>query len=606
MLARWDVVLLQETHLRPGQEAQLPLPQGYDCFGLACPDSEDMTRQQGGLLAVYKTSLAIENVTPPAETELMLLKLAGVYLINVYLPPPGSPWVPDPCRMPIQRLTELLTPLAIAELPLVLLAGDFNARIGDRHCSLPRSSPDTLPPNERGSRLLQLCEDLDFQIVSGSHFQTEHSRSRFTSFQHNGNTVIDLVVASAQLLNTSIVSFMTVHTPVDLWSDHAPLQVVLSLPSPVTARTARAVSNSPKPQPTLTRQAPLLPTQPDPVDYLLADILRTHATPRGSIQDIYGLVWAVSPPVQVWLAGTVQDGPRSSTAGAGIYFSQGSPFNQTLRVPGEPTAVRAVIFALAVLLHSSPSHTSLRVYTVNEFVIHSVCVWAPRNAASRWKVCDGDLLLAVACLIRARAAPVVFHAPSPLLPSPALHTALQLATTGAALPIPPSVPLSVPSEWPRPPNAPPPDTRHLQKVFTKLLPVKAPPRKPPAEPSYLAQEHDSLHWVDDSNCSPQLAMLRRANLRRLLASESDHTFWSTFRAFTSDKPRPAPVTVAQLCTSFRACMNPPQVLPGSFDLLRHTLNQLRVERMSSRTTDTTAGKYDAGLCEFPTPTSNSA
>ncbi|KAI1785510.1 hypothetical protein LXA43DRAFT_1100193 [Ganoderma leucocontextum] len=99
-ISRWDVVLLQETHLRPGQ-AQLPLPRGYDCVALAHPESADMTHQQGGLLAVYKVSLGLKHVTPPAETELMLLRVGALYLVNIYLPPTSSPWNPDPCRTPI-------------------------------------------------------------------------------------------------------------------------------------------------------------------------------------------------------------------------------------------------------------------------------------------------------------------------------------------------------------------------------------------------------------------------------------------------------------------------------------------------------------------------
>ncbi|PIL28203.1 hypothetical protein GSI_09740 [Ganoderma sinense ZZ0214-1] len=151
-LARWDITLFQETHLRPGQDSQLQLPPGFDCLSMARPESTRMTHQQGGLLAVFRATLGVENITPPVETELMVLRVAGISIVNVYLPPVSSPWNPDPAHTPFQRLVELVTPLASQLGSCFLLVGDFNARLGQAARSLPRVSPDTGPSTERGTR----------------------------------------------------------------------------------------------------------------------------------------------------------------------------------------------------------------------------------------------------------------------------------------------------------------------------------------------------------------------------------------------------------------------------------------------------------------------
>ena len=77
---RWDILMLQETHLRPGQEDQLPLPHGYTCMAIACPESASLSHQGGGLLVIYRAHLALEDVTPAGEyTFRHVLVATGTY-----------------------------------------------------------------------------------------------------------------------------------------------------------------------------------------------------------------------------------------------------------------------------------------------------------------------------------------------------------------------------------------------------------------------------------------------------------------------------------------------------------------------------------------------
>ena len=88
-----------------------------------------------------------------------------------------------------------------------MLIGDFNARVGERCCSIPRTSPDK-GVTTRGRRILEMCEDLSFELLNGSALHKHESRDRFTSFQALGSTVIDLCLASASLIASgSVLSF---------------------------------------------------------------------------------------------------------------------------------------------------------------------------------------------------------------------------------------------------------------------------------------------------------------------------------------------------------------------------------------------------------------
>lgn len=586
-ICRWDLLLFQETHLHPGQEAQLPLPRGYGCVALARPESPHLSHQQGGLLAVFCNSLAVEDITPPVETELMLLRVAGICIVNVYLPPISSPWNPDPTRTPVQRLSELLLPHSVDARPAFLLIGDFNACVGQMENTLACQSPDTNPPNERGMRLLELCRDLELEIVSGSSFQTPDSCTQFTSFQHNGSTVIDLVLAASALLDAGQLSSMTVYEPLPTWSDHAPLSVTLHgwhLPHPHTPLQTLPSQAAPGPQ--------LLETQ---VDRVLSMLLQTYAQPRGTANDIYGVVRASDAPISVWLAGVGPD--FIPHAGAGIYVAQNSSLNCALRPPGEPSSLRATIFALAVSLTIVPPSAALRIYTSQATLVQSVCYWAPRNAESRWKVRDGDLLLATAHLIRARTGPVVFLRQPLVATLPAGSTddnfasAFQLAQCGATHTSPSQLDLSVPIAWPTLPaiGSPPPQYAHLSKVFTKVLPLKAPPREPVVRSS-SPFDIGGLEIVSGPE-STQLRQLRRSNLARLVSSALDHAFWKAFHDFTSDKPRPALVSAVQLYDSFHRRMNPPAALLPTFDDLRYSLNHLWAMAMPGHTYDSTPQQY---------------
>ena len=88
----------------------------------------------------------------------------------------------------------------------------------------PRSSEDKIL-NPRGKELLDLCKTHSFCIINGR--KTGDIPANFTSFQPNGNSVIDYGIAS-QSLFPSVVSF-TVGDFRPWLSDHCPIQFSLDI-----------------------------------------------------------------------------------------------------------------------------------------------------------------------------------------------------------------------------------------------------------------------------------------------------------------------------------------------------------------------------------------
>lgn len=292
----WDIVLIQETHLRPGEEDQLLLPPGYTCVAMSRPASLAFRHQGGGLIAIFPTSLGVANITPTPETEIMLLRVLDVTVANVYLPPPNSPWQRNQGVPPEQHLLELLL-VEAAEDNLILM-GDFNARVGDPSRVLPRTSPDTGRVNTRGSHILRLCDDLNLDIVNGSSWQTAASRNRFTSYQPLGSTVIDLCILSDSLLHdaTSLGIQFTVMEHDPRWPDHTP--IALRLPRR-SAQLQTGNHSTPAARP-IRSARPLLHNSPlSAVDTAVDNIAANYFPPGDGVARIYGCVWADDHPVQV-------------------------------------------------------------------------------------------------------------------------------------------------------------------------------------------------------------------------------------------------------------------------------------------------------------------
>lgn len=158
-----------------------------------------------------------------------------VAFISAYIPPSASVWCQTTVS-PLRRLREVLT---ICEVrgPIILL-GDLNARLRGRasHLQYPRVSPDMAGNvNSRSKEVLDLCTAHNLVIANGTHVQTEDSLPRLSSFQYNGNALVDYAVISDQLLENPTgprVLPMAVHPHLPLLADHAAISVACRIEGP--------------------------------------------------------------------------------------------------------------------------------------------------------------------------------------------------------------------------------------------------------------------------------------------------------------------------------------------------------------------------------------
>ena len=126
----------------------------------------------------------------------------------------------------------------------VIIQGDFNARTSvdsdtvtvdkyDDDFMIPvdnlaqniqsRNSEDNVETNNRGKELLELCKSLGLVILNGR--KTGDLFGAYTSFQWNGNSVVDYVMASQSLYSS--ISYFQVGKYIPWLSDHCALRYKL-------------------------------------------------------------------------------------------------------------------------------------------------------------------------------------------------------------------------------------------------------------------------------------------------------------------------------------------------------------------------------------------
>ena len=123
----------------------------------------------------------------------------------------------------------------------IILNGDFNARTGNLHDTIPpdkyeefniptgnyrpnRNSQDK-KTNTRGNEILDLCKSFDINIINGR--KTGDPFGKYTCFNWNGSSVVDYLLTSDSIFN-QISSFKVGEfTP---WlSDHCPIYSTLEI-----------------------------------------------------------------------------------------------------------------------------------------------------------------------------------------------------------------------------------------------------------------------------------------------------------------------------------------------------------------------------------------
>ena len=227
-LRQFDVLLLSET--RAEYVADCVLPDHSIAF---CPASQQGLAGEGIAIAIRKSDAHHVQDWSSDDTSLWVKicfqSRSRPLLVGVcYVPPAGSPNLRQQNLQ--DRMSKLTANVAAAMLEGdVLLAGDFNARVGtllEAACAQQRGCTDSTV-NAHGKQLLQLCQSTATLLCTGRAPGDEHAALSFKGNHHSPGSRLDHVVASHDLLPH--ITHCSVN-PARPESDHHPIECTLRMP----------------------------------------------------------------------------------------------------------------------------------------------------------------------------------------------------------------------------------------------------------------------------------------------------------------------------------------------------------------------------------------
>ena len=248
----YDIFCMQETK----NDQICFIDKSYWQLNISRPKESQYPNSGGMMLLINKDIKDGITVLPRNSSELFWLKLSknyfgfknDLFLCFVYIAPANSSYV---LRHNLDILQLLENDIAqYSKLGSILVMGDTNARTGtvrdfidndDKHIPIPsdtRKSKLTMERKSqdlhvcpRGKELLELCIQANLNILNGKTFGDRFGK--YTSFQYNGNSVVDYCIVSEGLIEH--VLYFHVHDHIPHLSDHAKLSVKLSASIPETS-----------------------------------------------------------------------------------------------------------------------------------------------------------------------------------------------------------------------------------------------------------------------------------------------------------------------------------------------------------------------------------
>ncbi|KAF8158386.1 ribonuclease H-like domain-containing protein, partial [Crassisporium funariophilum] len=150
---------------------------------------------------------------------------------------------------------------------------------------------------------------------------------------------------------------------------------------------------------------------PDTHSVLLDWICKKVKNTVGLGQDTYGKAYVDTEKTQIYTDGScLSNGTPHARAGAGVWWGEGSPNNCSERVPGpgRQTNNRGEVYAILMALRQADPCTTLRILSDSEYAIRQICYSAQNKSDKDWNGPNGDMLLDIKRLIKARLAPIHF------------------------------------------------------------------------------------------------------------------------------------------------------------------------------------------------------
>ncbi|KAF7342021.1 RNA-directed DNA polymerase from mobile element jockey [Mycena venus] len=589
-----DIVIFQETWLRPEQEHLLALPKGFEIIARSRGNGGTMRGSKGGVAVVLCNNIPYNVLEDLSGPDLIALELERLYLIGAYvLPSTNNSWWIWTDVHPKIRFAEALAWCAANRRKPVAGAADLNGRTGSDSppsSILQRSSMDEVETNTRGTWILNTCEDSRMEILNGTRFEAS-PQGAFTSFQPGGMAVVDYALFSCDFLDLLPPNTIQIVPTPSSWSDHAILALHVTFPTTPTPNPPNVTLTHALNDPDVTPRC-----SPTPCDKLAQETIEAGQSDEEATLRLYGTILPIGPRrTTVHIASSCKNPGRiDARAAFGLYWGDNSRHNRGWCIPGRQLDGRAMLIGILWALGVSNAARPLEIYTTSKYAIRGICYSAGKNHTRGWDCANGDLFERIADTILQRTSQISFHHISQPHTNTALSGARKLAH-GAISSSDRSV-LTVP-DVPKTILVPPVPGQTVQKVVTSL--PKDDPPKPKAQIIVTAAQLAIGDKPDAHRNRLTVRRLQSENLNRLLNAETIREWWEIIRGFTDKKPRDARVTAEQLRDVFRVRLNPPAVMPSHFDADLKRLRDLMSAAIPSETPDHTDEGFFSRPFELP-------
>ncbi|KAF5384196.1 hypothetical protein D9615_003127 [Tricholomella constricta] len=250
--------------------------------------------------------------------DIIVLDLGNCYIVGAYILPATSKWEGWTDVDPELRLREVLAVCTVSSKPVIVM-GDLNARTASLSGSPlhpPCHSSESMT-NTRGRQVLSWVQDFALCILNGMDSEV-HTPGRFTSFQPNGQAVVDYAIVSLRAL-ALVLNLEVMEPPKDpdcAWADHTP--VILSVDRTLAVMEPTRVGRREKIQPEW-------PAAELRIDLLCEATMESKETLEQGLEWLYGKTYYRTQEAQVYTDGSCLNNGKHNAAGGSGTFGGSTP-----------------------------------------------------------------------------------------------------------------------------------------------------------------------------------------------------------------------------------------------------------------------------------------
>ena len=278
-----DIIVIQESWLRTGQELSLLIPEGFNIWSSSHSSGDELASARGGVVFLLRHEVHADLVPFPAVADVLVLETPSLFLIAAYVVPVSSEWWRWTDINPMDSIERVLSLCKLRDkAKTIILSGDLNGQTGSINSFASVHgwwSADTIV-NAQGRWILNLCNDYRMTTLNGTRC-AKGDLGKLTCFQVNGCSIIDYAIVSFPFYASVRDNSLEIVDFGERVSDHAYLRLLTPLPFVPTASWRRGV-NAPI-NVLLSRSFDL-----SPLDMLNEIMIESARESEDAVDDLYG------------------------------------------------------------------------------------------------------------------------------------------------------------------------------------------------------------------------------------------------------------------------------------------------------------------------------